>query len=345
MKADHRLVTLHRDRLIAYCMIRSSSLGELESHLHLADRTLIALARKFVRCHEQVASGESCRLLSSTPFRSSSGECWIKGSTWEVVIAKGTRTKSSRKVTTRAKRSKAPAARKGGGKSGGRSVHDARFPNEDRRYRAARDTLLKAEVDLRREVERVAALRRKLPLGGTARDYEFEERTGAETRTIKLSELFGDKDTLVIYSYMFGPHMKAPCPSCTSILDSLDGTAPHVMQRAALAVVAKSPIARIRAFTDQRGWRNLRLLSSASNSYNRDYHGETEDGAQRPILNVFVRKDGAIYHAYATELLFAPTEKGQNGRHVDMIWPLWNMLDYTPEGRGKDWSPKLSYAD
>jgi predicted dithiol-disulfide oxidoreductase (DUF899 family) len=260
-------------------------------------------------------------------------------------MAKTAQNKSSSKVTSRAKRSKALPARKRDGKSDVRSIHDARFPNEDRKYRTSRDTLLKAEVKLRREVERVAALRRKLPLGGTARDYEFEERTEVETRSIKLSELFGEKDTLVIYSYMFGPQMRAACPSCTSILDSLDGAAPHVTQRVALAVVAKSPIARIRAFTDQRGWRNLRLLSSASNSYNRDYHGETVDGAQRPILNVFVRKGSAIRHAYATELLFAPTAKGQNPRHVDMIWPLWNMLDYTPEGRGKDWHPKLSYAD
>ncbi len=219
-----------------------------------------------------------------------------------------------------------------------------RFPNEDRKYRGARDILLRAEVGLRREVERVAALRRKLPRGGAAPDYEFEERTETGTRIIKLSELFGDKGTLVIYSYMFGPQMKAPCPACTSILDSLDGAAPHVTQRCALAVVAKSPIARIRAFTDQRGWRNLRLLSSANNSYNRDYHGETNDGAQRPILNVFARRGEAIHHVYATELMFAPTEKGQHSRHVDLIWPLWNILDYTPEGRGKDWHPKLSYT-
>jgi len=260
-------------------------------------------------------------------------------------MAKGSRTKSSSKVISRAIRSKTPAERKRDGKSGVRSIHDVRFPNEDRKYRAARDTLLKAEVDLRREIERVAALRRKLPLGGAANEFEFEEQTESGMHTVRLSELFGDKDTLVIYSYMFGPQMKAACPSCTSILDSLDGAAPHITQRVSLAVVAKSPIARVRAFADQRGWRNLRLLSSASNSYNRDYHGETEEGAQRPILNVFVRKGEAIHHAYATELLFAPTEKGQNGRHVDMIWPLWNMLDYTPEGRGKDWYPRLSYTD
>jgi len=260
-------------------------------------------------------------------------------------MTKAAQTKSSSKGITRAARSKTPAARKRGGKSGVRMIHNVRFPNEDRKYRAARETLLKAEVALRREIERVAALRRKLPLGGAAHDFEFEEQTESGIHTVRLSELFGDKDTLVIYSYMFGPQMKAACPSCTSILDSLDGAAPHITQRVALAVVAKSPIARVREFSDQRGWRNLRLLSSASNSYNRDYHGETEEGAQRPILNVFVREGEAIHHAYATELLFAPTEKGQNGRHVDMIWPLWNMLDYTPEGRGKDWYPRLSYAD
>lgn len=260
-------------------------------------------------------------------------------------MVKGPRTKSSRKATTRAMRTKARVARKGSEKSGGYSLHNVRFPNEGSKYRNARNALLKAEINLRREIERVAALRRKLPLGGAASDYEFEELTGSGTRTVKLSELFADKNTLVIYSYMFGPQMKAACPSCTSILDSLDGAAPHVTQRVALAVIAKSPIARIRAFTDQRGWRHVRLLSSANNSYNRDYHGETEDGAQLPVLNVFVRKNGTIHHVYATELLFTPTEKGQNFRHVDLIWPLWNLLDYTPEGRGNDWHPKLSYTD
>lgn len=260
-------------------------------------------------------------------------------------MAKSTRTKSSRGTATTVKRSKAHLARKGSEKFGGNSLQNSRFPNEDGKYRAGRNKLLKAEVVLRREIERVAALRRKLSLGGKASDYKFEELTADGMRTVKLSELFGDKDTLIIYSYMFGPQMKAACPSCTSILDSLDGAAPHVTQRVAFAVVAKSPIARIRAFADQRGWRHLRLLSSSDNNYNRDYHAETDSGDQRPILNVFVRKNTEIHHAYATELMFAPTEMGQNPRHVDMIWPLWNLLDYTPEGRGKDWYPKLSYTD
>jgi predicted dithiol-disulfide oxidoreductase (DUF899 family) len=130
---------------------------------------------------------------------------------------------------------------------------------------------------------------------------------------------------------------------CTSILDGIEGEAPHVMQRVNLVIVAKSPIARILQFTRPRGWRNLRLLSSANNTYNRDYHAEDEKGNQLPALNVFVRRDGAIRHFYNTELLYAPAEPGQDGRHVDMIWPLWNLFDFAPEGRGTKWSPKLTY--
>ena len=193
-------------------------------------------------------------------------------------------------------------------------------------------------------------MRRRLPLGGAVlEDYVFDE--GAHdlsdtsvTQPVKLSGLFAKDASLVIYSYMYGPAMAAPCPSCTSILDSLNGTAPHATQRINLAVVAKSPIGRIREFARSRGWRNLRLLSSATNSYNRDYHGEDESGAQIPNLNVFVRRRGKIHHVFSTELLFAPAEKGQNHRHVDMIWPLWNLFDYTPEGRGTDWYPKLAYS-
>ena len=217
-----------------------------------------------------------------------------------------------------------------------------RFPGESRAYRAARNKLLSAELKLRKHVEQVAALRRKLPAGGKVpHDYEFEEEGG---RTVRLSQLFeAGKDTLILYSYMYGPDMKKPCPMCTSFLDSLDGAAPHIAQRANLAVVAKSPIARISEFARSRGWRNLRLLSSAGNAYNRDYHGESPDGSQNPSLSVFTRRNGAIRHFFQTELMFAKAEKGQNQRHIDMAWPLWNVLDFTPEGRGKDWYPSLEY--
>jgi predicted dithiol-disulfide oxidoreductase (DUF899 family) len=216
-----------------------------------------------------------------------------------------------------------------------------RFPNETAAYRAARNDLLRAEMALRRHTEEVAAMRRSLPVGGAvAQDYEFDEGE----RRVRLSQLFVRPDaSLVIYSFMYGPQMKTPCPMCTAMLDSLDGSAPHATQRINLAVVAKSPIARIREHAKSRGWRNLRLLSSAHNTYNRDYHGENAAGEQLPALNVFVRRDATIYHAYCTELLFADCEPGQDARHVDPIWPLWNLLDFTPDGRGADFYPKLKY--
>jgi predicted dithiol-disulfide oxidoreductase (DUF899 family) len=235
------------------------------------------------------------------------------------------------------------------------SLHSQRFPGESSAYRDARNQLLEAEVELRRNIEEVAALRRKLPLGGELpEDYVFQEGAAdlsdaTTARQTRMSELFSlgkdspGKDTLVIYSYMFGPNMHAPCVSCTSILDGMNGAAPHVRQRVNFAVAAKSPLARIREVARGRGWNNLRLLSSAGNTYNRDYHGENAKGDQEPSLNVFVRRDGKIYHSYHTELLFAPQEPGMDGRHVDMIWPIWNLFDYTPEGRGTDWYPSLSY--
>lgn len=213
------------------------------------------------------------------------------------------------------------------------------FPNETKQYRSARKKLLAAELALRRQVEKVAALRRKLPAGGEVpQDYVFTSQQGPE----KLSGLFERGNTLVAYSFMYGPQMKNACPMCTAFLDGLDGNAQHVAQRTNLVVIAKSPIERIVEYARGRGWRNLRLLSSAGTSYNRDYHGENEKG-QQPIMNVFVKRDGKIRHFYGSELLYAPEDKGQNARHNDLMWPLWNVLDLTPEGRGSDWYPKLSY--
>jgi len=218
------------------------------------------------------------------------------------------------------------------------------FPGESPAYRAARDQLLAAERDLRGQVEQVARLRRALPLGGEVpEDYTFEEAAPG-ARSVKLSELFRDGlDTLALYSFMFGPQMKQACPMCSSFLDSLNGAAPHAEQRINLGVVAKSPIARIAEFARGRGWNHLRLLSSARNTYNRDYHAEAADGGQLPMFNVFVRRAGRIYHSYCTELVFVPPEPGQNERHIDMMWPLWNVLDLTPEGRGANWFPSLKY--
>jgi predicted dithiol-disulfide oxidoreductase (DUF899 family) len=257
------------------------------------------------------------------------------------------RAKTKAKSTVK---SKAKPKSKAKTKTVSKPLHAERFPGESKAYRSARDRLTRAEMKLRSRVEQVAAMRRKLPLGGEVpHDYEFEEAAAdpadaGSVRRVKLSELFRPgKETLIVYSFMYGPDMAKACPMCTCMLDSLDGTAPHAAQRTNLVVVAKSPIARIREFGRGRGWRNLRLLSSAGNSYNRDYRGESADGAQLPSLNVFVKRGGKIHHVYNTELLFAPRPKGQDHRHVDAIWPLWNLLDFTPEGRGADWRPKLEY--
>ena len=160
-----------------------------------------------------------------------------------------------------------------------KALHQKRFPAEPAKHRTARNALLKEEMALRAATERVAALRRKLPMGAAvAQDYVFDAPNGAR---VGLSELFEDgKDSLIVYNYMYGPAMSAPCVMCTSILDSIDGASPHVTQRTNLVVVAKSPIDRILDFARGRGWRNLRLLSSAGNSFNRDYFGETDTGAQ-----------------------------------------------------------------
>jgi predicted dithiol-disulfide oxidoreductase (DUF899 family) len=238
---------------------------------------------------------------------------------------------------------------------------DIRFPGESSEYRRSRNELLEAEIELRRAIERVAAQRRTLPPGGPVpEDYSFEEiaDSGGEVR---FSELFATGNTLVIYSFMFPrwsgdtrpgpagetgklPLAETPCPSCTSILDSLDGAAQHLRHRVDLAVVAKSVPERIRTFARERGWRNLRLLSSHNNTYNRDYAAETPEGEQIPILNVFVRDGDQVRHSWATELMFAPREDGEDPRHVDSIWPIWNVLDMTPQGRGTEQAfPLLRY--
>jgi len=229
-----------------------------------------------------------------------------------------------------------------------------RFPGESPAYREARDALLQAEIELRAKTEEVAALRRRLPLGGEVpEDYAFEEGPadpsdpGAATKRVRLSELFGGQSSLVLYSYMYGPGMKAPCPLCTSFLDGLDGQAHHIRQSVALAVTAKSPIERIRKLARGRGWRRLRLVSSAGTSYQRDYHGEDGGGEQWPMMNVFVKKDGKVRHFWGTEMLYATdrAKAGMDSRHIDIMWPLWNVLDTTPQGRGETWYPKLRYDD
>jgi predicted dithiol-disulfide oxidoreductase (DUF899 family) len=246
-------------------------------------------------------------------------------------------------------------------KSAAESLHHLRFPNESDVYREARNALLDEEMKLRRQIERVAALRRALPVGGElTSDYVFEE-AGAQGQPgkVKLSELFAPrKDTLAIYSFMFGPERERPCPGCTHFLDSLDGAVRHIGERLNFVVVAKSPLPRILAFADERGWRHLRLLSTAGNRYDRDYFGDTtgltpglrtqqafkpDEKWDMPMLNVFRRIGNSIRHFWGSELLYVPPEPGQEYRHNDLLDPVWNMFDVAPQGRG-DFQPKLNYA-
>ena len=215
----------------------------------------------------------------------------------------------------------------------------ANFPNESEQYRKARNFLLAEEIELRRHIERVAELRRALPPGGEVpENYALIGEDGP----VKFADLFGDKQTLVVYSYMFGPQRERPCPMCTSLLSSWDGTARNFHQRAALAVFARSPIGRLVDFKKERGWQNLRLYSDPSGNYTRTYVSP-EDG-DVPALNVFTRRDGKIRHFWTAEMGPETADPGQDPRGAPDIDPLWTLLDCTPEGRGADWYPKLDYT-
>jgi predicted dithiol-disulfide oxidoreductase (DUF899 family) len=237
------------------------------------------------------------------------------------------------------------------------------FPGESAEYRAARDRLLAREIELRRAMEAVAAARRELPPGGVVpEDYVFQGAGADGSPTdVRLSELFAPgKDSLVIYSFMFPrsyggerpgpasgetallPLEEGPCPSCVALLDQLDGAVEHASQHVNLAVVAKTSLPRLLTWANERGWRHLRLLSSAGNTYNRDYFGESADGSQVPMLNVFHRDGQAMRHFWGAELTYGPSDPGQDHRSVGTLEPLWNLFDLTREGRPQ-WDEQLSY--
>jgi predicted dithiol-disulfide oxidoreductase (DUF899 family) len=239
------------------------------------------------------------------------------------------------------------------------------FPGESSDYRVARDELLTRERDLRRTLEEVAVARRALPPGGPVpQDYNFQEIRDGSVSEVRLSELFSPgRTTLAVYNFMFPRHpdddrpgpmtgksrllalLDAPCPSCTALLDQLDGAIPHVSPLMSFAVVAKAPIERVARFAQERGWRHLRLVSSSHNSFNRDYHAESATGEQRPFLNVFHRVGSTIRHFWGSELFDEPTEPGQDPRHVGTLEPSWNLLDLTPLGRPATWDEQFTYPD
>jgi predicted dithiol-disulfide oxidoreductase (DUF899 family) len=215
----------------------------------------------------------------------------------------------------------------------------AHFPNESVEYRAARNALLVGEIELRRQLERLAEQRRALPAGGEIpQDFDLVSEGGA----VRLSGLFGDKDTLMVYSMMFGPQRKGPCPSCTSFLSGWNGTAVNLRERVAMAVTARSPIERLVEYKKQRGFANLPFFSDAAGGYTRTYVS-AEDG-DIPGFSVFTRRGGKIRHFYSGEMSGEMADPGQDPRGGPDMDLLWLMLDLTPEGRGTDWYPKLEYG-
>jgi predicted dithiol-disulfide oxidoreductase (DUF899 family) len=216
----------------------------------------------------------------------------------------------------------------------------ARFPNESNEYRRARTALLAEEIELRRHIERVAAQRRALPPGGEGPGgYVFDGPDGPVT----FAGLFGDRDTLAVYNFMFGPQRERPCPMCTSLLSGWDGEIPDLEQNIAIAVIARSPIARLLAFRAERGWRHIPLFADTEGTFSRDYLAVTPDGGDAANLQIFSRRGGTIRHFWSGEMDFDSADPGQDPRGAPDLMPLWTILDCTPEGRDPDWYPSLEY--
>ncbi len=217
-------------------------------------------------------------------------------------------------------------------------MSELRYPNESKEYRQARDALLEEEKRLVEQVKAVAAQRRQLPRGGKLKeDYRF---TGANDRNlgqaVSFAELFGDHSTLLLYSYMFGKHWDKPCPSCTSLIDGFDRAAISVARDAALVVVAKAPAEKLNAWARERGWSHIDLVSAEHNTYLTDYRCQTGDADKdlQPVMQVFTRDGGDIYHFWGTESI---------GNHVDTVWVYWNLMDMTPEGRPDVMTPPQNF--
>jgi predicted dithiol-disulfide oxidoreductase (DUF899 family) len=215
---------------------------------------------------------------------------------------------------------------------------EKRYPNESKEYRAARDSLLKDEQELIEKVKAVAAKRRALPLGGELKeDYVFQwANDGKVGQKVKLSELFAGKNTLLLYSFMFGPNWDNPCYSCTSLMDGFDRAWYQVTHSgAAFAAIAKAPAERINAWARKRGWSQIPLVSGSDSPFQADYkcQGDSDD-MQWPVMLVFKKQNGRIH-------LFWTTETSSN--HVDTVWPYWNLMDFTPEGRPDLDTPPQNY--
>jgi predicted dithiol-disulfide oxidoreductase (DUF899 family) len=216
-----------------------------------------------------------------------------------------------------------------------------RWPGESAEYRHARTALLAGEIELRRRIQRLAEQRRALPPGPLARDYRFLDEQGDE---IGLIDLFGRHDTLFTYAWMYGPERERPCPMCTSFVGSLDIPAPDIEQRLALAIIGRSPVARQLAFARERGWRNLKFYQTIGDDFARDYR-ILVNGDEWAAVLVWKRDDGRARLFWAAEGGAETADPGFDPHLAPDPTPLWNILDWTPEGRPAGWYPKLNYGE
>jgi predicted dithiol-disulfide oxidoreductase (DUF899 family) len=213
------------------------------------------------------------------------------------------------------------------------------FPNESDEYRRARTALLAEEIELRRHIQRVAAQRCALPPGPVANDYRFLDKDGNE---LGLIDLFGEHDTLFTYFWMYGPERERACPMCTSFVGSLDIPAPDIEQRVALAIVGRSPVERQLAFARERGWTHLNFYQTVGDDFARDYRALV-DGDEGAAVLVWQRDGDKVRLFWAAEGGPETADPGFDPHLAPDPTPLWNILDWTPAGRGADWYPKLEY--
>lgn len=216
------------------------------------------------------------------------------------------------------------------------------FPGESDAYRNARRALLTEEIEFRRHMTRVAAQRRALPPGPViSKDYRFHDANGAD---LGLIELFGQRDTLVTYFWMYGPQRERPCPMCTNWLGAVNGNANDIAQRVSLKILGRSSVERQIAFAQERGWQHLDFVQTTGDDYANDLGLLNPDGTENPALVVYRRKGDKVRLFWSSAMKLEMADPGQDPRDAPDIASLWNILDLTPEGRGTDWYPKLKYS-
>jgi predicted dithiol-disulfide oxidoreductase (DUF899 family) len=208
-----------------------------------------------------------------------------------------------------------------------------RYPsNTNPEYVKARQALLEAEWALSKQIEKVAEMRRHLPEGAIMKDYVFDGPNGTK---VSLADLAADGRSVVIYHLMFSEKDEQPCSMCAMFVDSQNGVGKHLAQLVNYAVVAKGPIGQVEDYANKRGWKDLKFLSSADNTFNKDMQVEypkwAPDSYTLPGISVFRKDDeGNVRHVYSQSAHFEPNTQ----RGLDLLSPLYNVLDLVPEGRG-----------